>query len=222
MIFIFLFLLNLYICLDPMWRAMGIDFADTFTDSERFLWNKEHGYLHCVGDIEQTGQCRWLTEDNLQYYTRPPTGRSIEHTGLLLFVRNNCEGRHCCRRDFCTRYTTGSITSILSYSYGSFRFISKPLSKTNMKDDVWPCFTLESSRLARFEKGMETIALCARLKDPLHATALWHSKDGKMLTYAMPLGFDIRKKKASYRIDWTPSHVVRWWSNAAFDFDLWY
>ena len=129
--FIFLFLLNLHICLDPMWGAMGIDFADTFTDSERFLWNKEHGYLHCVGNVEQMGQCRWLTEDNLQYYTRPPTERSMKHTGLFLFVRNNCEGQHCCTRDFCTRYTTGSIISILSYSYGSFRFISKPLSKTS-------------------------------------------------------------------------------------------
>lgn len=123
-----------YICIlariQWVWLWESISWT-LFSDSERFLWNKEHGYLHCVGKPEETGQCKWLTDDNLQYYTRPPNARSLEHTGLLIFARNDCEGRHCCARDFCTRYTTGAITSILSYPYGSFRFLSKPLSKTS-------------------------------------------------------------------------------------------
>ena len=101
--------------------ANGENFVDDFAFHDNTLWRVDQDFLHCVGDGRKSGQCVYKTSDNLkwQYVQNEPA-----HSELVLSMRNDCKGEHCCKGDFCTHYTAGKITSVHRYGYGTFRFLS--------------------------------------------------------------------------------------------------
>jgi len=100
------------------------DFVDDFSSFDESLWSQE-SRLYC------NGECALMQEKNL-HYKRVSLNLNLEeenkeHHELEIKMQNDCHNKNeCCNnQNECAIYTSGEISSIRSYHYGSFRFWGK-------------------------------------------------------------------------------------------------
>ena len=115
--------------------AKGKSFLEEFKyfEIDTTTWKVDHDHLHCVGHEEGstiTGQCVYQDENNVKRVAvdqaKPPRAE------MHLTMKNNCKGIKCCQGDICTEFTTGHVSSVATYAYGTFRFLVHPvISKGN-------------------------------------------------------------------------------------------
>jgi len=186
---------------------IGKDFTDDFIRFDGSFWVKESNHMFCANH----GSCAFLESGLTRLIYRPAILQVPALHELQISARQGCTEKFCCERGECTQYIAGQITSIHSYSYGSFKFSAMPTShaagfKAAHVHDAWTCFCAGTKEQFFFDDPVG-ISICVPSDDP-YLVVMRVMNGNETREHEFRLRFNAAKHLSWFRFDWRPSSIT--------------